>query len=157
MSLANRHILLGVRGGIAAYKCLDLIRRLQHRIAVPLSGRGSGCVVGIGDDGAVLESPPGRQLVVCTDTLNEGVHFPLNTTPRAIGHKALAVNLSDLAAMGAEPAWAMLSVSLPGPDEGWLAGFAAGLGELAARHGVDVVVGQDTCVGRSGNDDRSGG
>ena len=124
----------------------DLIRRLQHRIAVPLSSRGSGCVVGIGDDGAVLESPPGRQLVVCTDTLNEGVHFPLNTTPRAIGHKALAVNLSDLAAMGAEPAWFFLNLSLPDEATDWLDEFAGGMGDLASATGI-LLAGGDTTSG----------
>jgi thiamine-monophosphate kinase len=124
----------------------DLIRRLQHRIAVPLSRLGSGCVVGIGDDGAVLESPPGRQLVVCTDTLNEGVHFPLNTTPRAIGHKALAVNLSDLAAMGAEPAWFFLNLSLPDEATDWLDEFAGGMGDLASATGI-LLAGGDTTSG----------
>ena len=124
----------------------DLIRRLQHRIAAPLSGRGPGCVVGIGDDGAVLEVPPGRQLVVCTDTLNAGIHFPEDTDTRAVGHKALAVNLSDLAAMGAEPAWFFLNLSLPFESDAWLDEFAAGMADLASDAGV-LLAGGDTTSG----------
>jgi thiamine-monophosphate kinase len=124
----------------------DLIRRLQHRIAAPLSSRGPGCVVGIGDDGAVLEALPGRQLVVCTDTLNAGVHFAKNTAPRAVGHKALAVNLSDLAAMGAEPAWFFLNLSLPVEANDWLDGFAAGMADLALDAGI-LLAGGDTTSG----------
>ncbi len=101
---------------------------------------------GIGDDGAVLEPPPGLQLVSVLDTLNEGVHFPAGTEPAAVGHRALAVNLSDLAAMGAEPAWAELSLSLPVPDRDWVRGFAGGLGELAKRWHV-AIVGGDTVEG----------
>ena len=124
----------------------DLIRRLQDRIAAPLFERESGCVVGIGDDGAVLEVQPGRQLVVCTDTLNEGVHFPTNTTARALGHKALAVNLSDLAAMGAEPAWFFLNLALPDESTAWLDEFAAGMGDLASEAGI-LLAGGDTTTG----------
>ena len=100
--------------------------------------------LGIGDDAAVLDPPPGHHLVAAVDTLNEGVHFPGATDPAAIGHRALAVNLSDLAAMGAEPAWATLSLCLPEPDENWLEGFAAGFGKLARQHGVALVGGDTT-------------
>ncbi len=100
--------------------------------------------LGIGDDAALLAMPAGRDLVLATDTLVAGVHFPEGTAAEAIGHKALAVNLSDLAAMGAEPAWATLALTLPAADEDWLAGFAAGFGELAARHGVALVGGDTT-------------
>ncbi|MEJ2402201.1 MAG: thiamine-phosphate kinase [Xanthomonadales bacterium] len=124
----------------------DLIDRLQDRIAAPLSGRGAACAVGIGDDGAVLDVPAGRQLVVCTDTLNDGVHFPRDTAPRALGHKALAVNLSDLAAMGAEPAWFFLNLSLPREDAAWLDGFADGMGDLASDAGI-LLAGGDTTSG----------
>jgi thiamine-monophosphate kinase len=115
----------------------DLIQR--H-----LSGLGRrrpDVLLGPGDDAALVCPPEGRPLVLTLDTLVAGRHFPADLPAADVGRRLLAVNLSDLAAMGAEPAWAMLSVSLPGPDEGWLAGFAAGLGELAARHGVDVVGG----------------
>ncbi len=102
-------------------------------------------VLGIGDDAAVLAPPPGRQLVVSTDTLIEGVHFPAATEPAAIGHKALAVNLSDLAAMGAEPAWFTLNLTLPRDDEGWLGEFSRGLFDLACAHRIQLVGGDTTC------------
>ncbi len=103
-------------------------------------------VCGIGDDGAVLEPPPGRHLVSVLDTLNEGIHFPSGTEPAAIGHRVLAVNLSDLAAMGAEPAWAELSISLPEADANWVHSFADGLARLAEQWGV-AIVGGDTVRG----------
>jgi thiamine-monophosphate kinase len=98
-------------------------------------------VVGIGDDAAVLAPPAGQQLVVTTDNLVEGVHFAPETDPAAVGHKALAVNLSDLAAMGAEPAWFLLNLTLPRPDAAWLEKFCAGLFALASAHGVQLVGG----------------
>ena len=101
-------------------------------------------VLGIGDDAALLQVPAGMQLVVATDTLNAGVHFPIDTAPADIGWKALAVNLSDLAAMAAEPAWCTLSLSLPGSDVAWLDGFLDGFLELAAQHGVALVGGDTT-------------
>lgn len=100
---------------------------------------------GVGDDGAVLHADP-RQQVVVTDTLLENVHFFANTPAHAIGHKALAVNLSDLAAMGAEPRWITLNLSLPQFDEDWLAGFSTGLYALANAHNV-VLIGGDTTRG----------
>jgi thiamine-monophosphate kinase len=106
----------------------------------------SDVLVGIGDDGAVLDSPTGRHLVSVLDTLNEGVHFPAGTEPAAVGHRALAVNLSDLAAMGADPAWAELSISLPEADADWVRGFAEGIGRIAKRWHV-AIVGGDTVRG----------
>src|SRR3546814_19878263 len=88
-------------------------------------------VLGIGDDAAVLAVPAGRQLVVAMDTLNAGVHFPDDTAPAHIGWKALAVNLSDLAAMGAPPAGLPLSPSLPDSGPAWVDGFPPGF--LAGR------------------------
>jgi len=88
--------------------------------------------------------PAGRQLVVAMDTLNAGVHFPADTAPADIGWKALAVNLSDLAAMGARPAWCTLSLSLPEPDAGWVDGFLDGFLSLSALHGVALVGGDTT-------------
>ncbi|BAZ93587.1 thiamine-monophosphate kinase [Thiohalobacter thiocyanaticus] len=102
--------------------------------------------LGIGDDAAVVSVPPGQELVIAVDTLVAGVHFPAGTDPRAIGHKALAVNLSDLAAMGAEPAWALLALTLPEADEAWLAAFAAGFGRLA-RDSEIALIGGDTTRG----------
>lgn len=101
-------------------------------------------VLGVGDDAALLECAPGTQLVAATDTLVAGVHFPLTVPAAAIGHRALAVNLSDLAAMGARPAWALLALTLPEADEHWLGEFAAGLGSLARAHGVALVGGDTT-------------
>lgn len=106
----------------------------------------SDVVLGIGDDGAVLAPPPGRQLVSVLDTLNEGVHFPAGMDAAAVGHRALAVNLSDLAAMGAEPAWASLSLSLPETDSKWVESFAAGFHGLADQWDVSLV-GGDTVRG----------
>jgi thiamine-monophosphate kinase len=102
--------------------------------------------LGIGDDGAVLRPSPGTELVVVTDALVEGTHFPAGMPARAIGHRALAVNLSDLAAMGATPRWATLALSLPAPQSAWVADFAAGLLDIAAATGT-ALVGGDTGSG----------
>src|SRR6478735_9374337 len=80
--------------------------------------------IGVGDDGAVLMPPASRELVAVTDTLVEGVHFPKGSPAASIGHRAFAVNLSDLAAMGAEPTWALLALTLPESDEQWLEKFS---------------------------------
>jgi thiamine-monophosphate kinase len=100
--------------------------------------------LGIGDDAALLAPPSGQQLAVSVDTLVAGVHFPLETGPEAIGHKSLAVNLSDLAAMGAEPAWATLALTLPAADEAWLAAFCEGFFAAAREHNVALVGGDTT-------------
>lgn len=102
--------------------------------------------LGIGDDAALCRVPEGMSLVAATDTLVEGVHFPESTPAGAVGHKALAVNLSDLAAMGADPAWFTLALSLPQADETWLQGFADGLFSLADRFACELV-GGDTVRG----------
>jgi thiamine-monophosphate kinase len=101
-------------------------------------------LVGIGDDCALLRPDAGLELAVTTDTLIEGRHFLPGADAEALGHKALAVNLSDLAAMGAAPRWATLALALPAADERWLAGFARGFFALAERHGVDLVGGDTT-------------
>lgn len=119
----------------------DLIERIRHRVQAR-----ADVVLGIGDDAAVVQVPAGQQLVVATDTMNAGVHFPGDTAAADIGWKALAVNLSDLAAMGAKPAWCTLSLSLPGSDAVWLDGFLDGFLELAALHEV-VLIGGDTTSG----------
>lgn len=98
---------------------------------------------GIGDDGAVLR-PESRELVVVTDTMVEGVHFFTGTAAASIGHKALAVNLSDLAAMGAEPRWLTLNLTLPKLDENWLSAFAEGFHALAARYQLRLIGGDTT-------------
>ena len=100
--------------------------------------------LGIGDDAAILDVPPGQQLVVSSDMLVAGVHFPENTDAVSIGHKALAVNLSDLAAMGATPAWFTLNLSLPQADPVWLESFSKGMFDLARTHNVALVGGDTT-------------
>lgn len=117
----------------------DLIERIRRRAFVR-----DDVVLGIGDDAALLQVPPGKQLVVATDTLNSGVHFPEGTAAADVGWKALAVNLSDLAAMAAEPAWCTLSLSLPGSDASWVDGFLDGFLELADAHRIALVGGDTT-------------
>ena len=120
----------------------DLIDAIRARVD---AARGD-VPLGIGDDAALLELPHDQQLVACTDTLVAGVHFPDRTAPEDIGWKALAVNLSDLAAMGAEPAWALLALTLPDADAAFVERFAEGVAELARAHGV-ALVGGDTTQG----------
>ena len=100
--------------------------------------------LGVGDDGAIVIAPASRELVVVTDTLVEGVHFPPGSPAASIGHRAFAVNLSDIAAMGAEPAWALLALTLPRRDDEWLGEFARASGDLCRRHGVALVGGDTT-------------
>ena len=110
------------------------------------AGRGTqrdDVVHGIGDDGAVLRVPAGSELVSTVDAIVEGVHFLAGASPADVGHRALAVNLSDLAAMGAEPAWALLTLVIPSADQQWLTAFSHGFFELAGRFGV-ALVGGDT-------------
>lgn len=117
----------------------DLIERIRSR-----APSRADIVLGIGDDAAVVRVPPDRELVICTDTLNAGVHFPLDTAPFDIGWKALAVNLSDLAAMGAQPAWCTLSLSMPGDDPAWLDSFLDGFLALAGQHAIALIGGDTT-------------
>jgi len=101
-------------------------------------------ILGIGDDAAILKVPEQHELVQSVDTLVAGVHFPLETSPQDIGYKALAVNLSDIAAMGAEPAWFTLAISLPEANETWLKAFSEGLSSLAKEYNVQLVGGDTT-------------
>src|SRR5215213_6829781 len=94
--------------------------------------------LGVGDDCALLQPRPGMQLAVSTDLLVEGRHFFSTVDPARLGHKALAVNLSDLAACGAEPLAFTLSLALPHIDEAWLAGFSRGMWALADAHGCEL-------------------
>ncbi len=103
-----------------------------------------GAVLGVGDDCALLAATPGMQLAVSSDMLLEGRHFSPQDSPAGIGHKSLAVNLSDLAAMGATPRWATLSIALPGVDEAWLQAFARGFFRMADAHGLELVGGDTT-------------
>jgi thiamine-monophosphate kinase len=98
----------------------------------------------VGDDCALLRPDAGLDLAVTTDMLIEGRHFLPGAEPRSLGHKSLAVNLSDLAAMGAAPRWATLAIALPAADEAWLEAFSQGLFALAGRHGVDLIGGDTT-------------
>lgn len=119
------------------FSLIDRIRDLtaQHRDDVRL---------GIGDDAALLAVPSGQELAVAIDTLIEGVHFPVGTDAADIGWKALAVNLSDLAAMGATPAWALLALTLPNADVAFIDGFAAGFAQLAQPYRLALVGGDTT-------------
>ncbi len=111
--------------------------------ALPL--RGEGVLLGPGDDAALLRPPPGQELVATVDAVEEGVHFDARFTPAEIGWKALAVNLSDLAAMGARPLWALVALGVPqGAAPARLAGVARGLGACARRFGIAVVGGNVT-------------
>ena len=98
----------------------------------------------MGDDCALVRPNAGLELALTTDMLVEGRHFAAGAAPRALGHKALAVNLSDLAAMGASPRWALLALGLPAAEEHWLADFSAGFFALAERLGVELIGGDTT-------------
>ena len=103
-------------------------------------------VLGIGDDAAILNisDHPHHQLVQSVDTLVAGVHFPLETSAQDIAYKALAVNLSDMAAMGAEPAWFTLAITLPDDNEVWLKAFSESLSSLATRYNIQLIGGDTT-------------
>jgi thiamine-monophosphate kinase len=115
----------------------ELIERYFHREAAP-----KGLKLGIGDDAAIIEAS--GPMVVAVDTIVAGIHFPSGHAPDAIGHRALAINLSDVAAMGAEPRWATLALTLPEADSDWLEGFAEGFFALADRFGVALIGGDTT-------------
>ena len=106
--------------------------------------RRADVALGIGDDCALLNVPAGKQLAVSTDTLISGVHFPEQTAPQDIGYKSLAVNLSDLAAMGATPAWVSLAITLPEQNEKWLQGFVSGFAELCRQYQLQLIGGDTT-------------
>jgi thiamine-monophosphate kinase len=115
----------------------DLIRKYFTRPA-------PSAVLGVGDDCALLRPRPGMMLAVSTDMLLAGRHFFADADPGKLGHKALAVNLSDLAAMGADPRWATLAIALPDADEKWVAAFAAGFFRLAERWELELIGGDTT-------------
>jgi thiamine-monophosphate kinase len=116
-----------------------LIERIRAR-----SRARDDVVLGIGDDAALLRVPPGHELALTTDTLVAGVHFPEESAAADLGWKALAVNLSDLAAMGATPAWVSLALTLPEADADWIDRFLDGFCELADAHGLALVGGDTT-------------
>lgn len=115
----------------------DLIRRHFDRAAHHTD-------LAVGDDAALFRARPGMQLAVSTDMLVAGTHFLPDTDPEDLGWKTLAVNLSDLAAMGAEPRWALLAAALPAADEAWIAAFARGLFACAEAFAVDLAGGDTT-------------
>ncbi|RAN79943.1 thiamine-phosphate kinase [Bacillus sp. SRB_336] len=118
--------------------------RLTERIRELTAQPRDDVRLGIGDDAAVLAVPAGQELAVAIDTLVEGVHFPRGTAAADVGWKALAVNLSDLAAMGASPAWALLALTLPDADATFVEGFAEGFSKLAQSHRLALVGGDTT-------------
>jgi len=115
----------------------DLIERFFQRPA-------RRAVLGVGDDCALIQPAPGQQLAISTDMLVEGRHFLSTVDPARLGHKALAVNLSDLAACGAKPLAFTLALALPRADHGWLEGFSRGLFQLADAHGCELIGGDTT-------------
>ena len=118
----------------------DLIRRFFSKRPM----RQAGTSLGIGDDCAMIQLSEGYELALSVDTLVSGTHFFPNVDPESLGHKALAVNLSDLAAMGASPKWVTLALTLPETDEIWLEAFSQGFFALADRFDVDLIGGDTT-------------
>jgi len=119
----------------------DLIRRYFDR-----DGEMPGVAVGVGDDGAVLTPDTAKQQIQVIDTLVEGVHFPPDTKAADIAYRAVAVNLSDIAAMGAYPRWMTLALTLSDSSEQWVAAFSSGLFDAADKYKV-ALVGGDTTSG----------
>jgi thiamine-monophosphate kinase len=117
----------------------ELIRRYFAR-----AGRDSSIVLGIGDDGAIVRPDADRELVIVIDTMVEGVHYPAGLDPSDIGYRAVAVNLSDIAAMAARPRWMTLALTLAGDDAGWLDGFSRGLFDCADEFSLALIGGDTT-------------
>lgn len=117
----------------------ELIRRYFAR-----SGRDPSIVLGIGDDGAIVRPDPDRELVMVMDTMVEDVHYPAGLDAADIGYRAVAVNLSDIAAMGARPRWMTLALTLAGDDAAWLDGFSRGLFEAADEFSMALIGGDTT-------------
>lgn len=124
---------------MAALGEFELIERFFTRAA-----RDAAVAVGVGDDAAVVQVAPGCELVLAVDMMVESRHFEAAADPEALGHKILAVNLSDLAAMGARPRWALLAGALPDNDAVWLEAFSRGLFALADLHDVTLIGGDTT-------------
>lgn len=121
-------------------KEFELIKHFEERPGT----RRKDVEIGIGDDAAIINIPANQQLVVTTDTLVEGIHFFSDMDPRALAHRAIAVNLSDIAAMGAEPAWISLAVTLPFAAEGWVKDFSDSVYEICEYYNVQVIGGDTT-------------
>ncbi len=118
--------------------------KLIERFFTNTTTKHRNVVLGIGDDAAIVTPPPDQSLAISVDTLICGVHFPKETAARAIGHKALAVNLSDMAAMAAKPLWATLALTLPDRDDSWLQEFSQGFAELAKQFNIQLIGGDTT-------------
>lgn len=117
---------------------------IKQYFQTPSQPKRNDVILGIGDDAAILQIPPNKQLITTVDTLVENIHFFADTDPADIAYKALAVNLSDLAAMATEPAWFTLALTLPTINESWLAKFSAGLFKLAQNYQVQLIGGDTT-------------
>lgn len=117
---------------------------IARHFTLPLPAGDTGVVLGVGDDASLLAPTPGRQLVVSVDTSVAGVHFPADAPAAAIGHRALAVSLSDLAAMGARSRWCLMALSLTHADDEWLTGFSTGFHALCAATGTTLAGGDVT-------------
>ncbi len=128
------------------HKAVDEFELIQNYFV--RSDEAPGVITGIGDDGAVLQPDSGRELIIVIDTLVEGIHFPEGTDPFDIGYRVVAVNLSDIAAMGGRPRWMTLALTLPSAEESWVSRFAEGLHAAAAEYQV-ALVGGDTTLGKS--------
>lgn len=113
-------------------------------LIAPGAGARDDVLLGIGDDGAIVRPPPGEDLVMVADTLVEGVHFPPQLPPSDLGYRAIAVNLSDLAAMGATPRWALLALTLPAARRDFILELVRGMREALAAAGVQLVGGDTT-------------
>jgi thiamine-monophosphate kinase len=122
----------------------ELIERYFRAPAEALRLARGDAPLGVGDDAALLQVPAGMQLAAALDTLVEGRHFPAGTPATSLGHRALAVNLSDLAAMGAQPAWFLLALTMPAVDAGFLQQFSQGMLQLAMEHRIALVGGDTT-------------
>ncbi|WP_016856624.1 thiamine-phosphate kinase, partial [Halomonas smyrnensis] len=117
---------------------------IARHLAPTPAASAAGVSLGVGDDCALLAPTPGMRLAVSVDTSVADVHFPADAPPRAIGHRALAVSLSDLAAMGARARWCLMSLTLPEADDAWVADFAAGFHALCDASGVALAGGDVT-------------
>lgn len=117
---------------------------LINKFLAKRAGKRKDVICGIGDDCALLRVPSNYDVAVSTDSFIAGIHFPKNTSPYDIGYKALAVNLSDLAAMGAEPAWATLAITLPEVNESWIKQFCDGFFSLLKQYNMQLIGGDTT-------------
>ena len=122
---------------LSEFKLIEKFFNVKNKAAFPAA-------LAIGDDCAVIDIPEGHQLAITSDSLVEGVHFLADSDSALLGHKVLAVNLSDLAAMGATPAWLTLAITLPKADEAWLEGFSQGFLNLADQHAAQLIGGDTT-------------